>query len=52
MLYFDYPIYFSDLNEKAQRELLDAIGVDEPQDMNWDIDMCPLCYYPVEREDE
>lgn len=53
--YADYPIYFSDLNEKAQRELLEAVGAESPSDMNWDVDMCPLGYYPItlfQRDDE
>lgn len=42
----DFPIYFSDLNEEAQKRLLNFIGADEAKDMNWDVDICPLAYYP------
>lgn len=42
------PIYFSDLNEAAQKELLEFVGVEDPKDMNWDVDILPLAYYDVE----
>ena len=45
-------IYFSDLNEKAQEEILDFVGVSSPKDMNWDIDMCPLAIYPTPTPDD
>lgn len=32
-----FELYFSDLNEKAQREILKKAGVKKPEDMNWDI---------------
>ena len=43
----DFPIYFSDLNEDAQKRLLEFVGESDPKEMNWDIDMCPLAYYPA-----
>ena len=43
--YFD--IFFSDLNEDAQKRLMDAIGIKDPSEMNWDIDMCPIALYPI-----
>lgn len=42
------PIYFSDLNEAAQKKILEVAGVESPKDMNWDIDILPLAYYEVE----
>ena len=30
-------IYFTDLTERAQKELLDAMGVETPEEMNWDV---------------
>lgn len=29
-------IYFDDLSETKQKELLKVAGVDSPEDMNWD----------------
>lgn len=29
-------IYFNDLSEEKQKELLKAVGVDTPEEMNWD----------------
>lgn len=43
-----FDIYFSDLNEDAQKRLMDKVGIDDPKEMNWDIDMCPLCIYDFE----
>lgn len=47
-----FEIYFSDLNEDAQKRLLEAVGVDTASDMNWDIDMCPIAMYDFETETE
>lgn len=30
-------ICFSDLNEEMQKKLLELIGIDDPKEMNWDI---------------
>lgn len=43
-------IYFSDLNEEAQKDLLEVVGVSEPAEMNWDIDICPIAMYPLPKE--
>lgn len=45
----DFPIYFNDLNENAQKQLLNAVNVDDPKEMNWDINIIPLAYYPIGR---
>lgn len=45
-----FEIFFSDLNEDAQRRLLKAVGAETPADMNWDIDMCPIAMYDFETE--
>jgi len=42
-----FPIYFSDLNKDAQSRILKATGVDDPKEMNWDMDILPLAYYPI-----
>ncbi len=48
----DFNIYFSDLNEEAQQRLMEAIGIQDPREMNWDIDMLPLAVYPIPFNDE
>ncbi len=47
-----FEIYFSDLNEDAQRRLLEAVGAKTAADMNWDIDICPIATYDFETETE
>ncbi len=49
-MYKEIPIYFNDLNEAKQKELLEEIGVSNASDMNWDMDIVPLTYYPIETE--
>ena len=43
-----FEIYFSDLNEDAQKRLLDAVGVESPKEMNWDMDILPIAVYEFE----
>ena len=43
-----FNIYFSDLNEKAQKELLEFVGEKDPKDCNWDMDICPIAVYDDE----
>lgn len=47
-------IYFSDLNDKAQKELLKAVGAETPEDMNWstdwDKDILPIAQFDFEEE--
>lgn len=47
-----FEIYFSDLNEDAQKRLLEAVGVEEAKEMNWDADICPIAAYDFEEETE
>lgn len=42
-----FNIYFNDLNEDAQQRIMKAVGIDDPSEMNWDINMCPLAMYPL-----
>ena len=37
-----FDIYFSDLNEDAQRRFLDYIGLTDPKEGNYDIDVSPI----------
>lgn len=30
-------IYFSDLSEEKQQELLQHFGIEDPKEMNWDV---------------
>ena len=40
-----FEIYFSDLNEKAQKRLLDFVGISSPSEANWDMDILPIAIY-------
>ena len=42
-----FEIYFNDLNDDAQKRLLEAVGETDPKEMNWDINMCPIALYPI-----
>lgn len=46
----EFPIYFSDLNEDAQKRLLDMVGAKDPSEENWDIDMCPIAVFCREED--
>ena len=48
----DFNIYYSDLNEGAQQRLMAAIGILDPREINWDIDLLPLAVYPIPFNDE
>ena len=48
----NFNIYFRDLNEETQQRLMEAIGIQDPREMNWDIDMLPLAVYPIPFNDE
>ena len=45
-----FKIFYSDLNEDAKKRLLEAVGVSDPKEMNWDMDILPLAEYPVEED--
>lgn len=45
-----FYIYFSDLNEEAQKRLLEAVGASDPKEMNWDLDILPIAFYDFEEE--
>ncbi len=47
-----FDIYFSDLNKDAQKRLTDAVGIKDPSEMNWDIDMVPLCVFDFEEVED
>ncbi len=37
-----FNIYFSDLNQEAQKRLLDTFDLSSPKDANWDSDIMPI----------
>ncbi len=43
-----FEIYFNDLNEEAQKALLELVGVTDPSEMNWDLDIVPLAIVDFE----
>ena len=47
-----FEIYFSDLNEDAQKRLLDAAGAESAADMNLDMDTIPIAWFDFEEIDE
>lgn len=47
----EFEIYFSDLNEDAQQRLMETVGITDPKEMNWDIDISPLAIYEFEEDD-
>lgn len=48
----DFEIYFSDLNEDAQQRLMEAVGITNPKEMNWDINIVPIAIYEYEDPNE
>lgn len=44
----DFEIYFNDLKEEAQQQLLKAAGIKDPADANWDV--LPVATIYVEEE--
>lgn len=45
-----FEIFFSDLNEKAQKQLLEFIGAADPTDANLDMDIVPLASFDFEEQ--
>lgn len=37
-----FELYFSDLTEEAQKRLMDAAGIADPKENNWDMDVLPI----------
>jgi hypothetical protein len=44
----EFPIYFSDLSDEAKERFLKFMGVDDPAELNMDMDIVPLTTYEVE----
>ena len=47
-----FEITFDDLNEEAQKQLMELVGIESPSDMNWDIPGWPLAYIDFEEDVE
>lgn len=47
----EFNIYFSDLNEVAQKQLLDFYGFTDPSEGNWDSDIIPICVLMNDEEE-
>lgn len=47
---FEFEIYFSDLNESAQKRLLEEVGISDPKEMNWDV--FPITTYSWDPSEE
>lgn len=47
-----FNIFFSDLSPEAQKELMDLLGISDPKEANWDMDIMPLATIEIDEEDE
>ena len=47
----EFYIYFDDLKEEVQGELLEFAGVSDPGEMNWDVDTIPIAIIEPEEND-
>ena len=45
-----FEIHFSDLTDAAQEELMDLVGISDPKEMNWDLDIVPIASADFEEE--
>ena len=43
-----FYIHFSDLNEKAKKSFLKFIGIEDPKELNMDIDVIPIATIDME----
>ena len=43
-----FNIFFSDLTEEAQKRLMEIVGIKDPKEMNWDMDILPIATMDVE----
>jgi len=51
--YVEFPIYFGDLNEDAQKRLMKLVHIDDPGEANWDpeINTAPIAVYATNLEE-
>ena len=43
-------LYFSDLNEEAQKELLKTANISDPKEANWDVFPITILEFEIEGE--
>ena len=43
-------IFFSDLNERTQKDLMGAVGITDPKELNWDLDIIPIATMDFETQ--
>ncbi len=48
----EFEIHFNDLNEDAQKRILEAAGIEDPKEANWDLDIVPLAIVPLGDSEE
>lgn len=46
----EVEIYFSDLTAEKQKELLEAAGISDPKEANWDMDIVPIAIVNLEED--
>ena len=44
-----FNIFFSDLVDEAQERLMAIVGITDPKEMNWDMDITPIATIYVEK---
>ena len=47
-----FNIYFSDLNKDAQERLMELVDIEDPKEMNWDVDIFPLAVVVTDPDNE
>ena len=45
-------LYLDDLNEEAQKIMLESAGIDDPKEMNWDMDVLPIAFAAMPEPDD
>lgn len=45
---YTFEIFFSDLTEEAQKRLMEVVGIKDPKEMNWDMDILPIATMDVQ----
>lgn len=45
-----FEICFDDLTPEAQRRLMDSVGIERPEEANWDIPGFPLVILELEED--
>lgn len=47
-----FVLYFSDLTSEAQARIMDAAGINDPTEANWDMDVFPLALIDFEQSEQ